>query len=100
MNQRTLRRLDLKLPDGDVDGQAQRPARLLELINGEFGERDALTRANLLVDADDGERWSAQRPGRKCGSTYPLMPMMCSQAGRRGTKREVHQLALLICLDA
>jgi hypothetical protein len=43
--------LYLEEPDGDVDGDAQRPARLFELGNGELRQGDALPGPDLLVDA-------------------------------------------------
>lgn len=47
----TFASLYLEEPDGCIDGNAQRPARLLKLLEGELGESDPPPRPNLLVDA-------------------------------------------------
>jgi hypothetical protein len=46
----TFAGLYLEKPYGDVDSNAQRPARLLELIHSELRERDALAGPDLFVD--------------------------------------------------
>jgi hypothetical protein len=76
----TLAGLDLEQPDGDVDGDAQRPAGPLERVGGELAQRDAAAGSDLWVDAA-----AVSRSGCSDGThTHPLMPIarpwQCVQA--------------------
>jgi hypothetical protein len=45
--------LDLELPNGDVNSQAQRPSPLLETVHRQPQEGDANASTNFLVDPFD-----------------------------------------------
>lgn len=47
----TFARLYLEKPNRDINSNAQRSSRLLELVYGELGESDPLARTDFLVDA-------------------------------------------------
>ncbi len=60
--------LNLKLPNGNVDGEAQGPAPSLKAVHGQPHKGNPGAGPDLLVDSFDTHGAQLQRLGRGCSS--------------------------------